>query len=193
MTSRLEPLPPRDWPGEMRDAIAALTPPNPTHPLPERRDDRPKGLNILGLLAHHPALARAYHTFNGHLLFATTLSQRQRELLVLRVAAQREADYEWVQHKVVAGDVGLTSEEIERTAVGPEADGWSPLDAALLRAADELIAHARIADETYAALAAELDAQQLLDLVFTVGTYDALAMAMRTFDLQLDADLQQWK
>jgi alkylhydroperoxidase family enzyme len=193
VTPRLPPLAPRQWPPEMRGALGALTPPHPRHPLPERRDDRPQGRNILGLLAHHPALARAYHTFNGHVLFATTLSPRQRELLVLRVAARRAAEYEWLQHKVVGADVGLSAEEIERTTVGPDADGWSPLDAALVRAADELVDDARVRDDTYAALSAELDGQQLLDLVFTVGAYDALAMAMRTFDLELDDDLARWK
>ena len=96
MTSpRIPPLPPREWPPEMRDAIAALRPPNPRRPLPERRDDRPKGLNVLGTLAHHPELTQAYHTFNGHVLFASTLEPRERELVVLRVAAVRQARYEW--------------------------------------------------------------------------------------------------
>ena len=31
------------------------------------------GMNALGTLARHPELTRAYHTFNGHLLFASTL------------------------------------------------------------------------------------------------------------------------
>ena len=48
---------------------------------------------------------------------------------------------------------------------------------------------ARIAEPTYAALAAELDTQQLMDVVFTVGAYDLLAMALRTFDVELDDDL----
>ena len=74
----------------MREALAALLPPNPRHAPPERTADRPKGLNVLGTLAHHPELARAYHTFNGHILFNTSLSPRQRELLVLRVAAVRD-------------------------------------------------------------------------------------------------------
>ena len=70
--------------------IAALRPANATHPFPARDPDRPKGLNVLGFLAHHPALATAYHHFNGHVLFATTITPRQRELLVLRVAALRD-------------------------------------------------------------------------------------------------------
>ncbi len=188
---RIRPLPPGEWPDTMRDALAALVPPDPRHPLPERRSDRPKGLNILGTLAHHPALTRAYHAFNGHVLFATTLSLRQRELLVLRVAALRQAAYEWAQHVVIAADVGIGPDEIARVAEGPDAPGWSPSDAALLRAVDELVGDARIADTTWQLLAGELDEQQLMDLVFTVGAYDLLAMAMRSFGVELDADLKR--
>jgi 4-carboxymuconolactone decarboxylase len=177
----------------MRDALAALRVPNARHPFPARDQNRPKGLNILGTLAHHPELTRAYHTFSGHVLFATTLSTRQRELLVLRVAAVRHAEYEWAQHVVLARDAGLSPEEIERVAEGPDADGWAPVDGALVAAVDELLADARIGDETWGALRGELDDQQLMDVVFTVGAYDVLAMAMRTFDVPLDADLTEWK
>lgn len=186
---RLRPLPPGEWPGAMRDALAALRPPEPRHPLPVPGGDRPKALNMLGTLARHPALTRAYHGFNGHVLFATTLSVRQRELLVLRVAAVRGAEYEWRQHVVLARDAGLDDDEIARVEAGPGAPGWSPLERALLSAVDELVADARVADGTWATLAAELDDQQLMDLVFTVGAYDLLAMALRSFGVELDADL----
>jgi 4-carboxymuconolactone decarboxylase len=173
----------------MRDALAALRPPDPRHPLPKQGGDRPKGLNVLGTLARHPALARAYHTFNGHVQFATTLSVRQRELLVLRVAAVRHAEYEWAQHVVLARDAGLDDGEIARVADGPNAPGWAPLEAAMLRAVDELVRDATIGDTTWDALAGELDEQQLMDLVFTVGAYEVLAMAFRSFGVELDADL----
>ncbi len=189
MSARIEPLPVDQWPEGMRAAIAALRPPNPHHPLPERRADRPKALNALGTLAHHPELTQAFHTFDGHLLFATTLTVRQRELLVLRVAALRRATYEWAQHAVLAGDAGITPDEVERVAEGPDAPGWDALEKTMLRATDELVADARITDETWAELAAELDTRQLMDLVFTVGAYDLLAMAFRSFGVELDDDL----
>jgi alkylhydroperoxidase family enzyme len=188
---RIRPLPPAEWPESMRDALAALQPPEPRHPLPRRGGDRPKGLNVLGTLARHPALTRAYHTFNGHVQFATTLSVRQRELLVLRVAAVRHAEYEWAQHVVLARDAGLDEDEIARVAAGPDAPGWAPLEAALLRAVDELVRDAAIGAASWETLARELDEQQLMDLVFTVGAYDALAMALRSFGVELDADLQR--
>jgi alkylhydroperoxidase family enzyme len=189
--ARVDPLPPDEWPPEMQGALAALRPANPRHPFPPRDPDRPKGLNVLGLLAHHPELTTAYHTFNGHLLFGTTLTVRQRELLVLRVSHLRNAEYEWAQHAVMAGDAGITPEEVERVRRGTSAEGWSPLDAALLAAADQLVAVAHIDDPTYAVLAAELDTRQLMDVVFTVGAYDLLAMVFRTFELELDDDLRK--
>jgi alkylhydroperoxidase family enzyme len=173
----------------MRDALAALRPPEARHPFP-KREGRPKGLNVLGTLAIHPALARAFNTFNGHLLFATTLSQRQRELLVLRVAALRGAAYEWAQHAVLASDVGIDADELDRIQTGVTTSGWSPLDEAMLRAVDELVLDAKISDATWKTLSADLDEQQLMDLVFTVGAYDALAMAFRSFGVQLDDDLR---
>ena len=186
---RIAPLPPDQWPKEMREALAALRPPEPRHPLPPRREDRPKGLNALGTLARHPALTRAFNTFNGHVQFATTLSPRQRELLVLRVAERRHCTYEWAQHVVLAGDAGLSAEEIARVADGPASPEWSALERAMLTAADELVDEASVSDATWAALARELDQQQLMDLVFTVGAYELLAMAFRAFGVELDDDL----
>ena len=71
---RIAPLPPTQWPAEMRDALAALRPADPRHPFPPTRDDRPKGLNGLGTLAHHPAPTRAFHTLTGHVPSGSTLS-----------------------------------------------------------------------------------------------------------------------
>ncbi len=188
---RIPALPPSDWPEAMREALAVMLPENPRHPR-LRTEGRPKALNALGTLANHPELCRAYHAFNGHILYNTTLSPRQRELLVLRVAALRGSEYEWAQHVVLGRDVGLSAAEIDRVAEGPGASGWSSLEGAVVRAADELVADARIGEETWAALAEELDVQQLMDLVFTVGAYDLLAMAFRSFGVEIDEDLRDW-
>ena len=173
----------------MEGALAALRPANPKHPFPPPDPNRPKGLNVLGTLAQHPELTTAFHTLTGHVLFGSTITPRQRELLVLRVAHLRHAAYEWAQHVLLAGDAGITPEEVDRVIEGPDAPGWAPAEAALLRATDELVAEAEITDATWAALADHLDAQQLMDVVFTVGTYEALAMALNSFGVELDDDL----
>ena len=180
---RIAPLPREQWPNEMGDAIAALRPPNPRHPILTTEGGRPKAINALGTLANHVELTRAFHAFTGHLLYGTTLDLQTRELLILRVAARRNCEYEWKQHVVIASDVGLSDDAIEAT----RCDATTPL----LRAVDELLADARISDDTWNAL--ELDTQQRMDLVFTVGAYDLLAMAFLTFGVEIDADLAKWK
>ena len=187
---RIPPVPPEEWGDDVRAGLAALRPAGATQEL-RRSKGGPKGVNVLGTLAQHPALMQAYHTFNGHILYTNSLDARQRELLVLRVAARRGAEYEWRQHVYIARDLGFTDADIERVAEGPHADGWSPIDAAMLRAVDELVADAQIADDTWAVLAGELDRHQLMDLVFTVGAYDLLAMAFKSFGVEIDADLAE--
>jgi alkylhydroperoxidase family enzyme len=190
---RVQPIPPRAWPAGMAEALAAAyRPTNPRHPPSPLDPASPKGLNAMGLLAYHPELTAAYNNLISHALYFTTITPRQRELLILRVAHLRGSHYEWAQHVYQAGVVGLSAEEVERVRAGAQADGWDELDAALLAAADELVAEARIGDPTYAVLSRALDTRQLMDVVFTVGAYEVFAMALRTFDVPLDDDLRRF-
>ena len=66
---------------------------------------------------------------------------------------------------------------------------WTPLEAELLAATDQLIDHYRVDDDTWARLAEHLDERQLVEVVFVVGTYTCLAMAFNSFGLQLDPEL----
>jgi alkylhydroperoxidase family enzyme len=186
--ARVDPVPLREWPAQMRSALAALVPTEVRHPR-RSQEGRPKGLNILGTFAHHPELAQAFFSFNGHVQLATTLTPRQRELLILRVAAVREARYEWAQHVLIALDAGLDDEEIRRIAVNPAGSSWSELEAALLRSVDELLGDGVISDATWRVLAGELDVRQVLDAVFTVGAYATLASMELSLGLELDNDL----
>ena len=57
---------------------------------------------------------------------------------------------------------------------------------ALLRATDELHADAFSSDPTWAALSSHYDERQLIDLVFTVGQYNLVSMALNTLGVPLD-------
>lgn len=160
----------------------------------KRREQRggSGGVSALGLLVRHPPLARAFLTFNRHLLYESELDERVRELVVLRVAWRMVAPYEWGQHVPVAIEAGLTREEVDRVRVGAEAAGWAPFDAALLRATDDLLDGGHLDDDTWATLAGELDDQGLLDLIFTVGGYASLAMAFNAVGLPLEPGMESF-
>jgi len=60
--------------------------------------------------------------------------------------------------------------DLDRIIAGPDADGWSALDAAALRATDGLLASGEIDDASWATLAEHFDEAALLDFVFTVAS-----------------------
>jgi 4-carboxymuconolactone decarboxylase len=124
------------------------------------------------------------------LLEKPALTPRLRELMVLRVAWRTRSPYEWVQHARIAVDVGVTPDEIHAVTRGAGEAAWSPLEADLLAATDQLMDDARIEDATWARLAQQLDERQLVELVFVVGTYTCLAMAFNSFGLELDPGLE---
>jgi AhpD family alkylhydroperoxidase len=185
--ARIKPLPVAAFSDEMRTALLALHPGGSRYEMATAKD-RPRPRNLLGVMAHHPVLANAYFTFNGHLLGSTSLSARQRELVVMRVAAVRCCEAEWTQHFFIARDAGLSDDEISRIASGSDSPMWSAVDGALLCATDELLTNGKIGETTWQALCKELNNQQLLDLISTVGGYDTLAKLFESLQIEIEED-----
>ena len=146
-------------------------------------------LNIFRTLAQHPGLMKRWLVFGNHVLGKSTLPAREREIAILRIGVLCRAGYEWGQHVAIGKAVGLSDDEIARIAQGPDVPGWGAADRALLRATDELHADAFISDATWAELASTLSTQQLMDLVFTVGQYNLVSMALNSFGVQPEPGL----
>jgi alkylhydroperoxidase family enzyme len=107
--------------------------------------------------------------------------------LILRVAHNTGCEYEWRHHEHIAQLSGLSADEVERIREGAAAEGWSPRQALLLRAADELHADRRISDEVWAGLRPLLSDQQLIELCLLVGHYEMLAMTLNSLEVEPDA------
>ena len=108
---RIPPRPKDDWDAEMDEALEALRSPGSSRKPGEPRRERPSS-NILGIFAWHPALARAWFTFNTQLSYST-LTGRDREMATVRIAWLRRGEYEWAQHVRMAKLAGLSQEEVD--------------------------------------------------------------------------------
>ncbi|HLW55115.1 MAG TPA: carboxymuconolactone decarboxylase family protein [Candidatus Angelobacter sp.] len=170
---RIAPLPAKEWDAETREYLSRL-----------ERDGQV--FNIFATLARHPDLLRRWTVFAGHVLGKSTLPVRERELAILRVGWLCRAGYEWGHHVAIGKECGLTDAEIKRVADGPQAAGWKPFDAALLRAVDELHADSLVSDATWQALASGFNEQQMLDFLFTVGQYELVCMMLNSVGVQLE-------
>ena len=143
-------------------------------------------INLWTTLVRHPGLFRRWIPFGGKLL-AGKIPARDRELMILRTAWRCRAEYEWGQHCRIARQAGITTDELVRIAQGPDAPGWDPFDAALLRAVDELHDGSRVTDQTWAVLADRYDEKQLIELPMLIGQYHLVAFTMNTLQLEHEA------
>lgn len=176
-TPRLDPIQPEDWSDEIKKVL-------------QPNVEKGTVFNIFKTLSHHPDLFRRWLVFGNHVLFKSTLPPRERELIILRIGWLCEAEYEWAQHVLIGKEAGLTAEEIDRIKAGPNARGWSEADKLLLQATDELRKDAFITDATWNGLRQHFDTKQLMDVVFAVGQYNLVSMALNTLGVQLDDGLE---
>jgi alkylhydroperoxidase family enzyme len=174
---RLPPLPADQWDDAVDEALAVM--------LPRERRTPEKASNILTTFVNHPALIKEFLRFNVHLLFRSTLSPRLRELAILRVAHRTDSEYEWIQHVKMGLNAGLTEDEIAGVQRGEAADEF---DRTVLTGVDELMDSYELSDATWSALGERFDERQRMDFVFTVGCYVTVAMALKTFGVELDRE-----
>jgi alkylhydroperoxidase family enzyme len=150
--------------------------------------DTTSPVNLVMTMAHNPRLVQRWLQF-GMRLMGGALPARLRELVILRTGARCGSPYEWGQHVLVSREVGLTDIEILRVLDGPDADGWTSLERALLRSVDELHDTCRISPAVWAELAAELDDAQLVEFPMLVGHYTMVAYAANALEVEPDAGL----
>jgi len=166
----MQPLQSDDWPDELAEIRSFLG--NP--------------LNIQNMMAHHPALLKAWMPLRNHVVGSSTLSAKQRELLILRTAHNCQAGYEWRHHVKRGLMAGLSQAEIDRVRKGAGATGWRADEAVLLTAADHCHGNLCIEGQTLEKLHRHFSAQQQLDILVTVGMYMTLAMIIKTWDVPME-------
>ena len=160
-----------------------------TNPTPEVAEILAKGwtyagkpFNAAATLAHHPRLLKRFTLFTGTFLTHSTLPQRDRELLTLRTCYRTETDYYFGHHVLLWEEAGL-DRALALGVADPEHQ-WSPEDALLLSAADELTAESRLSDGIWGELAERYEEDQLIELLFVVGFYRMVSCFVNTVGVQ---------
>jgi 4-carboxymuconolactone decarboxylase len=171
----MKPLPPDQWDPSLQHIIDAM-------------DGDP--INIHCLLANHPPLLNAWWVYRMYLVTGGDLKRRHAEIVILRVAVHMKAWYEWAAHVDRGLAAGLSIEEIERVAAGPNAAGWNAQDAALLRGVDALINSRCLENDLRDDLESYFTEQQLLDVISIQGLYVTIASMIGTWPIELEDALK---
>ena len=169
--------------------IAPLTPPYPPE-IQAQFDRIMRGAPPLALFRVMAGHARAWDKFRaGGLLDPGPLSLRQREIVIDRTCALNHCEYEWGVHVAVfAGPAELTGDDVRATVQGDATSAcWSPAEQALVAAVDALHRRATLSDEEFAALSADYDEAQILEMMLLCGFYRTVSYLANGLRLPLEA------
>ncbi len=113
---------------------------------------------------------------------------RDRELVIHRTTARCRSEYEWGVHvNAFARPLGLSEEVIQATVTASWRDPlWTSTQSALIRLCDELHDTSSISEELWAELEKHFDADQIVELVYTVGMYHAVSFLTNGLRIELE-------
>jgi alkylhydroperoxidase family enzyme len=175
---RLPNLGPEAWTPEVQAIFPLMLPPGSTA--------KGSDFNSILVLAHHPRLADPWLRFNVAVARGFVLATRLKEIAVLRVAWRKRSQYEWVQHMLSAAREGLTAEHFLALQQEDPGHAWTGLETCIIRATDEICLEGGIQPETLNTLQQHFDFEQVMELLFAVGCYIALAAILNTAHAQLE-------
>jgi alkylhydroperoxidase family enzyme len=163
-------------------------------PMPAKNPDGTvrQTANVFQTFVRNPPADRIRGAINTHVNSRSTLSPRQRELLLMRIGVLCRSEYEYAAHHRVGRRAGMTDADVDRILRGP-GSGADPIDDALLRATDELHERDMISAETWKTLAGVFDTRQLFDVMIAVGAYRSTSMLINTAGVQLDANMADFR
>ena len=141
-----------------------------------------------GMLLHSPEFADGWNSMLGAVRGQSTLPPDVRELVILRVAARNNADYEWRAHEPVARQEGLGDDQIAAIGLGGAGSGagaaLSPAQWAALAYADAMTMHVTVPEEIFQAVRAHFDDRQVLELTVTVAAYNMVSRVLVALEVR---------
>jgi alkylhydroperoxidase family enzyme len=164
--------------------IEPIDPATASEPVREALDNLPP-LNIFRTLAHAETVLRPFLRFGGAVLGRMELDPVVRELAILAVAKEADAEYEWIQHVAIAKAVGASDVQIDAIETGA-IDSLDDVQRAAIELAAAVVRSPHVSDELFESVRAQFSDRQIVELLLAIGEYLMLARVMTVLQVDLD-------
>jgi alkylhydroperoxidase family enzyme len=134
-----------------------------------------------------PALGSAVQSVGAAIRYHASLTDREREIAILALAAARRSSFEWYAHERVGRRVGLTDTELAALLEATSPSTFTPAERTVHEATQALVSRRDLDDEQYDAAMTNLGLEKVGELVTLVGYYDHLALALEVWRTPLPA------
>lgn len=154
--------------------------------------DAPFSTEVADILGHYPQrdgyLLELFRVFANSVRFlrkgtvnlldkASPISMREREIVILRVCANNDCEYEWGVHVTAfSAHVKLSKHQVEATRnASPDAGCWTADEQTLIRVVDELCDDGCISDASYEKFQTIWNLEQQLEIFALCGNYHTIS------------------
>jgi 4-carboxymuconolactone decarboxylase len=144
-----------------------------------------------GILMRSPGLAQKVMEAGAHVRLHSTLKPVERELIIIAVAREKDAAYEWASHVRTGRSVGLREEAIEAVRHRADVSDLEPDERDIVTFVRQLLRNNRVEQDLFDELLRRHGERWLVELAATVGQYQYISAINTTFDLQPAAEADQ--
>lgn len=169
---------------EFYDKVVTSPRANATRPTP-LTDEEGRFNGPFNAMLTNPGLGDALQAVGIALRFSGKLPRSIFEAVVLMVAVERHAPYEWYAHAPIALREGLEQATLDALLQRDDDKLSQWVNADVIQLVRDTMSHVQPAEPTVRAVQAEYGADGVTEIVITVAFYDAIATLIRTWDSPL--------
>lgn len=134
---------------------------------------------------YSPTVGDALQRLGESIRFGAALPGRLRELAILVVAADWQAEYEWWAHSRIARREGLADDIIDALKEKVRPDFVNEDEVVVYEFARELLDRRHVSAERYQAALERFKEQGVVDLMVLLGYYTTVSMTLNVFEVAL--------
>ena len=142
---------------------------------------RGKMLRPYAAMLHRPELARAAADLGAVIRYHGTMSDRDRELVIVTTAVERGCGFEISAHSPLALSAGVSQETLDSVLRGAPVDDAS--DAELVDFVRELCRSDKVSDSVFEQSRFRLGDEGVVELAATIGYYSMMAVFMNACEV----------
>jgi alkylhydroperoxidase family enzyme len=137
-------------------------------------------------------LWRANFALKQAVIHATTMDEKIREVLIMRVAFCSNCKYEIYHHISISRNLGFSPEKQEAIRL-QQYDKLTDEEAAVARFTDEVVLKVRASDETMAKMRSLYSDELIIEMILVIQSYMGTARIAQNADVALDeVPVQSW-
>jgi len=145
-------------------------------------------VNLFRVLGHSPNSFVEMMDLTESIFKKLTISDYDKELLVLQAAAYNDNEYEWAQHIIIGETAGINNNQMLAIIEGRINDDetFSEKEQQLLLFGESILKNGKVPKPIFKQTLEYYTLEKLTDAMVVIGYYQMISIIIQTFDISID-------